>query len=77
MNKAKKVKKNFLVDPVKWTVREYFDHSLTILWSRIIMARNGKKHLKHCNHDSVAKFELEDVGINKKFYFSAIKTKKT
>ena len=28
------------------------------------MVKNGKKHLKHCNYDSVAKFELEGVRIN-------------
>ena len=28
------------------------------------MAMNGKKTLKHLNFDSVAKFELEGVGIN-------------
>ena len=38
--------------------------SLTVLWPRIIMAKNGKKHLRHCNYDSVEKFELEVVGIS-------------
>ena len=28
------------------------------------MAKNGKKHLKHCNYDSAIKFELADGGIN-------------
>ena len=28
------------------------------------MAKNGKKNLKHCNYDSLAKFELEGVRIN-------------
>ena len=48
-----------LEDLVKWTVIEYSDCSLTILGPRIIVAENGKK-----NYDSVAKFEIEGVGIN-------------
>ena len=28
------------------------------------MAKNEKKHLKHCNYDSAIKFELAGVGIN-------------
>ena len=32
---------------------------LALLWLRTV-----KKYLKHCNYDSVPKFELEGVGIN-------------
>ena len=28
------------------------------------MAKNGKKHLKHCNYDSAMKFKLAGVGMN-------------
>ena len=28
---------------------------MNVLWPRIIMAKNDKKHLKHFNYDSVAK----------------------
>ena len=39
---------------------------IALLWLRTV-----KKHLKHCNYDSVAKFELEGVGINTIiFYFN-------
>ena len=47
-----------LADPVERTVREYSD--LALLWPRKVK----KKHLRHCNFNSVAKFELEGVGIN-------------
>ena len=33
------------------------------------MAKNDKKHLKHCNYDSVAKFGIEGVGINTMILF--------
>ena len=32
---------------------------LALLWLRTV-----KKHLKHCNYDSVVKFGMEGVGIN-------------
>ena len=32
-----------LADPVETTAREYSDCYLTILWPRIIVAKNGKK----------------------------------
>ena len=37
---------------------------MNILRPRIIMAKGGKINLKHCNYDSVAKFQLEGIGIN-------------
>ena len=42
----------------------FSDCSLTIPWAHIIMAKNDKKHLKHCNYDSAIKFELAGVGIH-------------
>ena len=53
-----------LAVPVESTVREYSDRSLTVLWAHIIMAKNDKKHLKHCDYDYAIKFELADVGVN-------------
>ena len=41
------------------------------------MAKNGKKHLKHCNYDSAIKFELAGVGINTIILFFSEKTRKT
>ena len=45
---------------------------LALLWLRTI-----KKHLKHCNYDSVIKFELAGVGINTIILFFRNKTRKT
>ena len=35
-----------LGDPAERTVIEYSDRSLTVLWPRIITAKNGKKDIK-------------------------------
>ena len=40
------------------------------------MAKNGKKHLKHFNYDSVAKFGIEGVEINTIILFFSDKNKK-
>ena len=34
-----------LADPVERTVIEYSDRSLTVLWPRIIMAKNDKNNI--------------------------------
>ena len=36
-----------LADPAERTVIEYSDRSLTVLWPRIITAKNGKKDIKN------------------------------
>ena len=58
--------KNYKITRVALAVRlrERSKYSLTVLWPRIIMAKNGKKHLKYCNYHSAIKFELAGVGIN-------------
>ena len=47
-----------LADPVERTAREYSDRPLTVLWPfsglALLWPRTIKKHLKHCNYDSVA-----------------------
>ena len=35
-----------LADPAERTLIEYSDRSLTVLWPRIITAKNGKKDIK-------------------------------
>ena len=58
-----------LADLYERTAREYFDLSLNIFWPRIILAKNGKKHLKHCNYGSGIKFELASARINRIILF--------
>ena len=54
-----------LADSVERAIIEYSDRSLTVLWRRIIMAKNDKKkHLKHWNYDPAIKFELAGVVMN-------------
>ena len=46
----------------------FSDRSLTLLWPfsdlALLWLRTIKKHLKHCNYDSVAKSGIEGVEIN-------------
>ena len=56
--------KKFEHKELETLLRSFSDCSLTILWPRIIMAKNGKKNVKHFNYNSVAKFDSEGVGIN-------------
>ena len=69
-----------LADPVERTVREYSDRSLTVLRPfsdlALLWLRTIKKHLKHFNYDSVAKFGIEGVEINTIILFFSYKNYK-